>query len=217
MAMVAQINLFQRPSLPQLPAPPLWERLLLIDGWMTAVVLAGVTLAGSLLLIRRGRSDAGHALLLIGVLVSTGVFVLSVAVTTECERLAESSARLVEHGAMGRGPQVGAMLGEQVTVEVNGEEYLVGRASVVRALEALPNSPFAVREVRVLGFRAVLDSPGVARSHVGIRVVPEKGGWAGESWWELSWRRRESSGIWEVVRIRSLWIQGLTGRAPPIR
>ncbi len=215
--MVAQINLIQRPVLPSLPSPPLWERVLLIDGWMTAVVLVGVTIAVSLLLMRRGRGGAGHAVLLVGVLVSSGVFVLSSAVTTECERLAESSARLVEHGALGRGPQVGAMLAEHATVEVNGEEYLVGRVNVVRALEALPMSAFAVREVRHLGSEAALDGPGVARSHVGIRVVPDKGGWAGESWWELTWRRLGTNGQWEVTRIRSLWIQGLTGRAPAIR
>lgn len=186
-----------------LPPPPLFERMVLVDPTPTAIALGVLGLIVFVALRRQGRDRAGGAGLLIGLGLGALVLGVGASVTTTHEVLDASTGELVDLVAAGDASGAGAWLGDSLTFEASSRAVGRSREWVLTQVAALDGfvtgSSRRSRGVEVRG-----ESAGVGR--VTVKTELAQGGTV-PSTWDVHWRRG-SDGRWRVDRVECLSIFG---------
>ena len=197
-------------NIPELPAPPIFERLLFENPWLLAVILGVVGIAAGFTLFRAGRTRAGGiAALAMLALAGLAAFV-SNTVETAREQLSAQTRELVRAAAEGDVPAARSLLAENARITGGFAiiQSVSGRDRVLQLIERDLKRYAGVNDHRVLEVRAHRDGPNLGRTHVRVRV--EGNGYMNFSWWRLDWRD-PGDGTWRAINIEPLWIQGLDG------
>jgi hypothetical protein len=192
-----------------LPGPPLIEQALLEQPWYIAGTLTLAGIVVFLALNQRGRSRAG-VLWAGGLMVSAAaILVIGLLVKTEREQMAEATRSLVDATARSDMRALDAWLGPDATLfsEFRAEGLSVPRSGLDKAgiLKAAPEAlaRWPLKDYRVEDLQAQSLGPGLGRTQVSVRVVPEAMPLPHTSWWRVGWRR-SPDGAWRVTEIEPL-------------
>lgn len=186
-----------------LPPPPLFERMILVDPMPTAIALGVLGIIVFVALRRQGRDRVGGVGLLVGLALGAGVLGVGASVTTTREVLSASTAELVDLVAGGDAAGAGEWLGESLTFEASSRAVSRSRGWVLTQVEALGGF-VAGNSRRSRGVEVRGESVGVGRVTVKTDLV--QGGMV-PSTWDVHWRRG-SDGRWRVHRVECLSIFG---------
>jgi hypothetical protein len=167
----------------------------------------GAAVLGVVLLLAlrsRGKARHGFVAFLGGLLVGGSLFVSASLVTTQRERLVESTSALVVAAAQGDGPDLESLLHPDVRVRArfaspSGRDEIIALCQT-RAARLIEDIVVRETQAQVMGERT-------GRSLVKVRVHTGTG--QNISWWMIDWERpAPESDQWRATRIEPLWIQG---------
>lgn len=195
----------------EVPDPPPLPKGSLIDHYVfesPAAAIALVLLAGLVIWVKfrhTDRSKRGTAAVVLGVATATALGVLASVVTTNAERLRETTARLVADAIQGQSDAVGGVLHEECVLTEPFSRDEMDRERILRGVrERLPT--LGIAEHAILQARTHTPNDRFGKVQIKIRVNV-KGAGIHFSWWELEYEC-DASGNWRVIRIKPLSMSG---------
>lgn len=195
-------------SPPQLPAPPEIQRWLFerpLTAGAVLLVFALVAMVGGRF---QGRPRAGMLVGLGFLAAGALIAILSVAITTDRERILDRSRAVMDAIRAGDTAAAPAYFADTVTAVVAGGSAGLDREWVTDVVALFPDQ-LVIESAKVQERRAAIDGDGLGRTQVFVRGGP-KGASANLTWWQFSWRR-SPEGDW---RIHSMDLLLLNGKAP---
>ena len=192
------------PSIAPLPAPGLFERLVLESPFALALSLALIGLGGLVALNARGRLRTGLVVLGAAWALGGAAVLASVLVETPRERLIRRTRELVAALARVDTDAMRALIHEDASVEVERLSRFSGRDSIIDAASRYLGSTYRLESHATPEVQAVIDGPNAARTQARVRHTGE--GIPPASWWRISWYRPSEREPWVAVEIEPLWI-----------
>lgn len=202
---LAQLD-FSTPNIPQLPSPPLLERILLDNPWPLVIVLGVAAIVIFVMLNGRGKLRAGLVAAGTLLLAAGGAYLTSVLVTTPREQIKQATRELIDATADVQLGRLEHLLDDDLVIRVFGVPRDAGKTGTLSAVDRRLGGQYVVREHSIQQMHATIDGPRVGRTHVRVHVGSDMG--ALSSWWRVDWERGPDD-IWRARRIEALWIPGI--------
>lgn len=191
------------PDPPALPAPSLFERFVLEDPWIAALVLLAVAIGVFLAFSRVGQRRQGTIAALTALLAAAAVLVAGTLVETPRERMMDSARRLVDAVARGDAQDADRELDDHAILTLFLFPDGIEKDRILAEVAArFTSGPYTVKEHRVIDVQASRDGSNVGRVQIKVRVVPRDQPTPFFSWWLLDFQEHE--GAWRVAAIRPL-------------
>ncbi|GMV27045.1 MAG: hypothetical protein AMXMBFR58_30760 [Phycisphaerae bacterium] len=195
-------------SVPPLPPGPAWERYLLEDSWVPALMLGLAALVAGITFLRRQQATRAITSFALLAAAAATVMMVGILVKTPREIVRAHTESMVF--AAGRGDR--AVLSEILAPDARLTASFAGEAGsrqeILDLVDRYATERAQVRDHAVLELQASRDGPSTARTQVLVRV------WAANvpvfSWWRLDFRRSDG-GLWTCRRIEMLWISSDRG------
>lgn len=206
---LAHLNLGDPASIKPLPDPP-FLRLILLESPTPLIGICLVAAVVTFMVLNNRAKGRAAVLAAMGlILLAAGFYSLAAGITTDRERVIESTKRLIGHTARVELDELSPLLAPDVRLETSIRSNDIplgkGRTWLLDSVRSTLGGRYAVTDPAVLELQAVLDGPSVARSQVRVRVTPQGSGLPILSWWRLDWRKRDDQS-WEATVIEPLAI-----------
>jgi len=205
---------FGSANVPELPPPPMLERLFLESPLVVIVALVLVGAFAAYLLNRSGRPRIGLVAGLAGVALAAVVWLVADRVVTEREVLRVRSRELARAVAEADPRPVGRILAADAQAVTLLSPGGAGLDWILQFVEREMAGPYAVREYDVRHVEATIDGPNVGRTQVHVTVTPELTRVPTQVVVGLDWRKeRGEGGEWRVTDLRPLHVSGVRNPA----
>lgn len=212
--LLAQLGNFLNPDVAPLPEPSAFQRFVLEQPTLPAVVLMVLGVVAFFAI--RGSASAKHAptVLFTGLAFAGLVFAAGSLVQTDRERLIDRQDALIDAIAAADIPTLDRMLAPDARVRGVQAPFLqdgLGREQILGTVRSILGERYDVSTVGRIERQAVIDGPNAARTQVYVRVATENAGqtWA---WFLIGWRLDPGASgepEWKVIEIEPLFISGV--------
>lgn len=201
----ADLAFFGGPPPAPLPQGPFWERWFFEAPLWPAVALAVAGAVAFFVLNQAGQGRRGIMAAAGGLVAAAAVFGLAAAVTTERERLRESTEALVTAVAKGDAAAAGEHLAAEVRLRPPPvvPRGSMNRDQILAFVGGEMRGAYRIENYRVLQTQATLSGPESGTTQTYVRVTPEQTRAPTFSWWRLAWRRG-ADGRWLVTDIEPI-------------
>lgn len=184
---------------PLLPDAGPFQKWVLEQPLIPAILLVGVGAALFYILRGQGKAKEGRNLALVLSLVGVAIYVAGSLVETTGEKLQTRARKLVDAVARVNSTEVDQLLAPDASVAPWGFD----RDTIMRRLENDLGRVYPIKSHSIQSLRAHVDGPNSARTQVRVTVVSDGALYSGPtgSWWLISWRKDSATGEWKVREI----------------
>lgn len=210
-------GLLAQMAVPALPDPPAMSWLLFEEPLLLTAICIVAAVSGFVFLNARGRVRNAVIVGGVGFLLAVGVQVLAAMVETPREKLIKATGALVAATAHMDGAMLSPMLDAKVRLS-NGfgvaewEGDAADRAELIAKVQDVLGRKYPLKECAILETHAVVDGPGIGRSQVRVRAVPQQFAVPIVSWWRIDWREQKDGWVATGIEPLDLGVGGIRGR-----
>jgi hypothetical protein len=206
-------------QVPSLPSPPLLQRLTLEEPGTLTVAFVVAAAIGFYVLNRQGKASRGFLAAAIGVGLAIGVQVLARLIETDRERIMGATAELVRTTAHADVEELSKLLAKEVRFsndfDLTNSEVQTDKAwdrdEILAKVREYMTRRYALKEAAILETQGIIDRPGVGRTQVRVRAVPEAAGFPIISWWRIDWVKKDDGWVVKGIQPMDLGLGGMGG------
>lgn len=203
-------NALQLPDAPPPLNEPLGPSVLLFEQpWILMVLALVAGLVCCWWLNRRGRTPAGLAALVSGIVLAGLLSLVARLVVTDRERVASGMHALLDATAMVDTVALSSLLDPQAHLYYFKSPAGLDREGILGAVRSDLGQSYRVKDWGIQELQIEPRVDGAMIAQMRVRVTPEAWNFPHVSWWSVEWKKTGSE--WRVTSIRPLAIQFFQG------